>query len=471
MYNHANQYRCTIIRGKSQSEMDNLLPLYAKIIDSVCPCRSDEFSVSFNNALRPALGGTATKKTLDNHRTEIAGQLFGMYYTSEDGTVYLAERTLKFLSDSDTPAFFKDVCYKMQVPNGSQKYHMVSKSVANNIKIRQFPFVLKVMLLAKSNNIILTKREIGYYILNSLDVLQSKANPLEVYDVIAADRQNGIERSVGRGSNATQHINEQINLLELANLVIISDGEVALNPRETSTIQLFADKYAEAPAFDAYSYDLQKAEERKHFYLDWNYYFSKLSDVAGNFDTSVEALGVPSETEPEGNAEEGESGGRTDLQEIGDEGEKYVFEYEKRRVTAYDFRLAGKVIHLGKTRGLGYDIQSVIAKPCDNPDFVKYIEVKTTKRVTAPKIDDSNWIDTLNITRNEWVAAQQHKGFYSIFRVYFVRNAVVMFVLTNIAKKNLDGIITAVPTTYRIDFRRNALDEVITSEGDVAVNA
>ena len=38
MYNHSNQYRCTIIRGKSQSEIDNMLPAYANVLDDICPC-------------------------------------------------------------------------------------------------------------------------------------------------------------------------------------------------------------------------------------------------------------------------------------------------------------------------------------------------------------------------------------------------------------------------------------------------
>ena len=166
-----------------------------------------------------------------------------------------------------------------------------------------------------------------------------------------------------------------------------------------------------------------------------------------------------------------ETAGRTDTVMIGDEGEKFVYEYEKRRVANFNPRLVGKVIHLGKTRGLGYDIQSVVAAPCENPDFVKYIEVKATKRVTAPDINDNNWFDTLNITRNEWVAAQQHKSSYSIFRVYLVRNSVVIYVIENLAQKNEDGIIMAVPTTYRIDFGRNAVDRVIPAEGSVVINA
>lgn len=122
MYDCTRQYRCTIIRGKSQKEMDDLLPAYAKVIDEICPCDANEFEKMFNDAFMRFLPAEErVKKTLDNHRTEISGKLFGMYYFSKDGKVYEAERTQKYLEDNDQPAFFKDICYKMQFPNGTQK--------------------------------------------------------------------------------------------------------------------------------------------------------------------------------------------------------------------------------------------------------------------------------------------------------------------------------------------------------------
>lgn len=152
----------------------------------------------------------------------------------------------------------------------------------------------------------------------------------------------------------------------------------------------------------------------------------------------------------------------TNLTEFGDEGEQIVYEYEKKRVASFNQRLANKVLSLGKTRGLGYDIQSVIAEPGDMAEFVKYIEVKSTKRLTCPDINDDLWIDTLNITRNEWVAAQQHRDFYSIFRVYFTRDGISMFVLQNPMQKYQEGKLQATPMTYRVDFSNVAVDAVIT---------
>ena len=76
MYDHTKQYRCTIIRGKSKKEMDDLLPAYAMVIDEICPCRTEEFDTLFNNAFQRFLPESdRIKKTLDNHRTEISGKL------------------------------------------------------------------------------------------------------------------------------------------------------------------------------------------------------------------------------------------------------------------------------------------------------------------------------------------------------------------------------------------------------------
>lgn len=234
MYDHTRQYRCTIIRGKSQKEMDDFLPVYAKVIDEICPCQEDEFESLFNNAFKRFLPESERiKKTMDNHRTEISGKLFGMYYLAEDGRVYESERTQKFLDDNDQPAFFKDICYKMQFPNGSQKVGTtVRQRVEDKICIRPNAFLLQLLLIAKTANIDITKRDLGYYVLNSLDVLQGKASPYEVLEQIVRDQKDGVVRTINvpgkAGSYNWQHINEQMNYLELANLIRFSDDKRVL---------------------------------------------------------------------------------------------------------------------------------------------------------------------------------------------------------------------------------------------------
>lgn len=467
MYDHTKQYRCTIIRGKSKKEMDDFLPVYAKVIDEICPCSESDFESLFNNAfVRFLPESERKKKTMDNHRTEIAGKLFGMYYRADDGMVYESERTQKFLEDNDQPAFFKDICYKMQFPNGTQKVgSTVRQRVADGICIRPAAFVLKVLLIAKQANVFITKREIGYYILNSLDVLQGNASPYKVFEQIVKDQDAGIERTItvpGKESSYSwQHIKEQLNYLELANLIRFTDDKrVVLNPNEIQTIELFAADYDKKPEFDVYSYDLSSLAGRKEFQLDWDYYFSRISAVADQFATSAEALLFDGTGDEEPKPEE-KPKPAVNLTAFGDEGESIVYEYEKNRVSEFNKRLANKVLSLGRTKGIGYDIQSVIAEPGDMAEFVKYIEVKSTKRLTCPDLNDDLWVDTLNITRNEWIAAQQHGKFYSIFRVYFTRDGIFMFVIANVAEKLSDGRMTAVPMTYRVDFSNSSVDSVI----------
>lgn len=465
MYNCLNQYRCIIIRGKSQKEIDDLLPAYAKVIDDITPCEESQFAEKFNLQFALYLAADKRiKKTLDNHRTEIAGKLFGMFYEDENGYIYASDRTRKFLEDNDQPAFFKDICYKMQFPNGMQKPQTFQPLLDNNISIRPNAFVMKVLQSADKRGMVLTKKEIGYYVLNSLDVLQGKADPEEVVETVKKDRDDGIERKIEIEGKAPsynyQHINEQINYMELANLIYTnSTGEIWLNVNEQVAIDLFAKEWNAKPGFDVYSYDLQTLDGRKQFELDWTLYFGKLSDIADKFETTAKALGVSSEMP----RKKKDSMGQTTV-EIGDEGEAFVFEFEKKRVAKFNIRLVNRVLSLGKTKGLGYDIQSVVAEEGAKSDFAKYIEVKSTKRVTEPNIQDGLWMDTLNITRNEWIAAQQHGEYYSIYRVYFIRGRIVMYVLNNIYQKQLDKIIDIVPLTYRIDFGKVAVDQVIKDE-------
>lgn len=462
MYNHENQYRCTIIRGKAKKQIDDFLPAYAKVIDDICPCDKQTFITKFNTAFKNYLPpDKQVIKTLNNHRTEIAGSLFGMYYIDADSTVYISEKTQKFLSDNDQPAFFKELCYKLQFPNGMQKIKTVQQRKADGIKVRPLAFLLKTLLIAKNAGFSLDKKEIGYYILNSLDVLQGKATPLEVVEQITKDKKLNIYRTipiVKASSFHYQHINEQINYLELANLVVEIDHIIYLNMKEEHAINIIADCWDLPLDFDVYAYNLDTDEEKNVFQNDWDYYYSQLSKEVDNFETTAEALNIEEKVIPSGTVTSISTS--TNKKEIGDSGEKYVFDYEKKRVSSFNSRLANKVIHLGETKGLGYDIQSVIAesgKPAE-AEFVKYIEVKSTKRVTEPDIDNNLWLDTINLTRNEWVAAQQHKEYYSIYRVYFVRGKTIMFVINNLYQKKIDGKVNITPMTYRVEFNTDAID-------------
>jgi hypothetical protein len=442
IYEHSKQYRCPIVRGKARSDLDNLLPAYANILQEICPLPKQTFADEFNSKLSLYLPENGrTDKTLNNHRTEIAGKLFGLYYTDREGYVYVSDRALKLLEDCDQVSFFKDLCLAYQFPSGMSKSNIIQTQLDKGVSLRQLCFVLDVLLSCREMDLRITKKQIGYYVLNSEDVLCGRASVLEVVEQINLDIKNGIIRSIPKpedkgDSYVYQHINEQLNLLYLANLVLFEDGVVALNTRELNFIKLMASEAEKKPLFDFYKSPFSSVEERKQTLLDWEYHFSQLSALQVP-DTEITSL-LPTPLLPVEN---------TVL--IGDEGEEYIYQLERDRVQQLNPKLLNKIKKMGKIKGIGFDIQSVFGDG-EFPEFVKYIEVKTTKRATSPT--QQAFQDTINLTRNEWIAAQQHAKHYFIYRLYLSQNGASVFIIENPFEAHLNKKLSVIPLTYRMDF-------------------
>ena len=462
IYRPENQYRCTIIRGKSQTEMEDLLPVYANIVHKYCPCNEEAFRRSAYSDLSYALFHVRdftslsdnNLKTVKNHYTEIMGVLLGLFYPKFDQdtneTIIHESDSCKFLIDnSDFPTFFKNLCLNFQFPNGEKKATVVKSEVELGIKLKPFCFVIKLLFIAQ-NKQLLAKQEIGYYALNNLDVLRGNVSAQEVFDHIMDDRKNGIKRNKLTGSNEWQHIKEQFNLLELANLIEHDSERIWLNSDESNAISLFI-KSLDEPFFNVDAYDLSTIEGRKLMVQEWKEYngqfHSEFLDIA--------LTGLPISKREELIARKSAIKSTTDL---GDEGEAFVFRLEQDRVRAFKERLVNKVLLLGKTKGLGYDIASIEAdENKHNPEFARYIEVKTTKRTTRPSFNLS-WTDSLNITRKEWIAAEQFGPAYNIYRVYFTKNEVIVIRINNPFALSKEGKIEVIPTIYQMDFGSDVIE-------------
>ena len=464
MYTPENQYRCTIIRGKSQTEMEDLLPLYANIVHKYCPCSETAFRQSAYSDLSFALFHVRSfnelsknkQKTIKNHFTEIMGVLLGLFYPkydadSDETYIYESESCRFLIDNSDFPTFFKNLCLNFQFPNGEKKVPAIMEEINLGIRLKPFCFVIKLLFIAQSNKQILSKQEIGYYVLNNLDVLKGEASSQEVYDRIMTDRANGIKRSKLSGSNEWQHIKEQFNLLELANLIEHDTERIWLNHEEANTIALFI-KNLRKPYFDVTAYNLSTIDGRKLLIQDWKEY---------NGQFNVELLSTDTSTLPLNKRDELHVG-KTAIKsttDLGDEGEVFVFKLEQERVKSFKERLVNKVLLLGKTKGLGYDISSVEANEnTENPEFARYIEVKATKRTTRPSFNQT-WVDSLNITRKEWIAAQQFGAAYNIYRVYFTKNEVFVVRIHNPFALSQNGKIDVVPTIYQMDFGTDVIQQ------------
>ena len=466
-YNPDEHYRCTIIRGKAQREMDNLLPAYATIVAEICPCSKEEFTDFFNDKLSNLLFKKdffyffqEHQKTIRNHITEIAGKLFGLYYFDVDNTFYESPSNAKLLEDNDQPAFFKNLCLNFQFPNGSQKISTIQERINDGICFKPFHFIIALLALANQSNIKLTKNEVGYYVLNSKQVLQGKISVAQVFAEIMQDRQRKVLKTVVRDSRNWQHIKEQFNLLLLANLVFEHDELLLLNNKERKLIDYFIEQLAQPLKFHIFSYDLSDRQEKEQMYADWSKYYGDIALTdASLLDTTLEALThqLTEATDPP--IQPQRTNTKVDKNALGEEGELYVFEFEKQRVAKTHPRLVNQVKLLASQKGIGYDISSVEAEEnLQDPEFLRMIEVKATKRITVPDMNDDSWFDTVTLTRREWMSAKQYRSAYHIYRVYFTPTTTIIRKINDPFDKNTQGIIEVIPTHYRMDFRSIAID-------------
>lgn len=459
MYNPDRQHRCTIIRGKAQTELDNLLPAYCRIIQAACPTDQENFRNIFNGTLSKIIHNYE-EKTLDNHRTEIAGKLFGLWYEL-DGVIYCSKIAESYLETSDNPAFFKDLVIKLQFPNGMDKVQTLKDRIANKIKFRPAPFILAALKYADEKKIFLYKNEIAYYILNSLDVLQGKVDYKTVVNKIIENRNKKLFYRVSTEGKASsydmQHITEQLNLIELSNLIrIIPDGidkKIVLNKAEETVILKIIGAYLGTLGIDPYSYNFDNKTDVEKFHKVWDeYYTSPLADTPIESTKALDLVDEEHFMVDDDYKIDKSVFIPLDSLSIGDEGENLAVEFEKQRVQKYNKRLSNKVIYFGKQKGLGYDISSIFAEGF-NPEHAIFIEVKTNKRVTEPPIE---FIDSFDMTRNEWIAAEQHSNNFFIYRVYLFNKGAKIFKMASPFKLRNEKMIFAEPLKYHIEFDNNA---------------
>jgi hypothetical protein len=424
-----------------------MLPRYADIINSICPASSAEFAQRFDKALiswQPNI----SEKTAQNHRTEIVGKLFGMFIHSQ-GKVYASARTLRLISDHDQPAFFKDFCFKLQFPDGMTSIKTTVDRIANKIKLRPCVYIIQFLALAVESRVTINSDDIGFYILNSLDVLKGNVHPKEVLRRVILDKNQGrIMRIVCEdraSSYTTQHVREILSYMCLANLIRIADGAITLNQLEVTSLGCFLSEPANHLQFDVYRYDLASGEQKNLFAEEWSFFNGQNSFDGKDSDLFRTPPAALISDAPLVNSDIS----KISSNDLGSEGERLVYMWERDRVKALNPLLARRVQLLSKSQGIGYDIQSIYAEG-PNPNHAFFIEVKSTKRVTQPQGDIS---DSMMLTRNEWHAAEQYRENYFIYRIYFTSSGQYCWKIQNPYELHQKGKISVEPENFRIGFK------------------
>ena len=467
-FNPERQLRCDFIRGKSISQMEDYLAIYVNILNDICPIAEDQFADAFDErfarAFRIALDDHSSMKMVRNHRTENVTKILGLIFKC-NGVVYLSKRTKKYLVDNDQPALFKSVCFQFQQPNGAQKINSFKEKLENGVSFRPFHFIIKLLKLAYEDDVRLTKDDLYYYVLNCEQTLQGRVSPEVVYEKILQERYEGKHRSVRIVKNVAwtkQHMREQLDYLSLANLIRFDRYSVYLNMREIRAINAFVEELDKPFGFNYFIYDTGHPNISKRIEYDWLYYMGISEGIdLSVFNTTVSSFDAPTVEDEEDHSEQEES-----TVDLGDRGEAFIMKYEKRIVGDFNRRLVNKVNHLGRTHGLGYDITSIEANRAgrrEDKEKIRYIEVKTTARVSPPNPD---FQDTINLTRNEWVAAEQQKEHFYIYRLYFTNSGPHLYIIKNPSQKNEEGSIYVTPTSYRMEYVIQVADEKVTFAQD-----
>ena len=425
-------FRCAFItRGRGQGQIDELLPEWARIVLKHNSAGESEFNRCIDQELVRLAGGVEPK-TAANYRTETLGKILGLYYTTPEKKVFASERAERLVKTSDQFQFFKDLVCKMQAPSGISKN--AASFIEKRISFMPAAFVLQCLLEAeKKGSSFISKQEIFWFLLSNLDVLQGKVSESIIVDEIISKRRKWKYRKYLEGSRETQHANEMINLLKYANLIKIEGkyGNVSLNKTESRDIEIII-KYAKPGiGFQAYEYAMGNPGDFKKYEQDWEKYFAtpcfKDEKV---FATDFKKSFGPIEVERFDDDDKNEID-EISTKEIGDTGERYVFDCERKKVQKYMPGERRRVHLLSHLRGIGFDVQSVrVDSGPDHDDYI-YIEVKTTPRATRPQ----NLCHSASLTENEYKAARQHGKNYFIYKVYLTPNGKHIFKLQNPFKR------------------------------------
>jgi len=469
----SNYYRCAfIIRGRGQQLTDELLPLFSQMVAEITPCEESIFNILARRKIGTIVPGSGSKKTLDNYRTEIIGKILGLYYVDSDGIVNCSNRAKRLLETQDHIQFFKDLCCKLQAPSAISK--KARKFVPDGICFWPASTLLKILRSARDDFNIkyLTKKEVNYHVFSSKDVLTSSVESYEVAKQIYNYRAKRLKIPIGGNSREAQHSNEVLNLMANANIIVINGSEVRINEVEKEDIKKIIQYQNEINIFECSSYDLVSSDGWKIFETDWDKHYAELCfpEDVNAFSTKKEKwTSVTPLDFDENEASEAiivrESVTELDhvaisTKEIGDEGEEYIYINEKRRVKLNLPDEISRVLRLGSIRGLGYDVQSVLADGSNTQHNFIFIEVKSSVRATRP-----SGKHVVSLTSNEYRAAKQYNENFYIYKVYLVGESgsykVLVFALQN-PLSECNGIdVKSYEDKYIISFDSKVSSEVV----------
>lgn len=450
-YQLSDEYwkRIHFVRPRFKSNIENVLLYMAseccRIPNSTC----EEYNRAYYDAIKMFPGNLgATKKTLDNWRTEIPA-LFGFYTEDKPNNITKTSKMAEFLNDNqDLTQFMKFFLLTFQFPGGHLKAKDVKELIDSGIRFKPAQMILKVLMagnellfrMGKTTDMSVNAEEATYCIFNDLRVTTGRQTPRETANLILENRRGkikyynkndskifsskGVARSLG---DVVRYAGDILDYMVLADLLVKHNGYYYLKPDESVTIDTFVtDKSyfsGYEPFYDKETYTLGEISAIE---TQWYEYVNNCLNPK-LFKTDISKLLKPSaeiQVIYDRRIEELISQEEVKTKDIGNIGESLIFGHEKMRLklAGYEHMLHRIQIVDSPSYHPGYDIDSLEG---DGSNDHRYIEVKTT--ISKKKIQMYGF----HMSPNEWDVAGTHKEHYCVYRLMISLSDKTLYVFKN----------------------------------------
>lgn len=438
-------YRIHHVRPRFKADIENVLFYISEEISKIGTCSESDFANQLNAAIYLFPGNsTATRKTINNWRTEISS-LFGFIQT-ENGLSKPGLRAIELSENQDLVESFKVFLFNFQYPGAHVKNHEVFKLIEAGVNFKPAKYILSLLDFAEkkyNKRQYLTKGEVTHCIFNDLRVTRDIEDLSITWDRIIKHREYEYEYDMT--GDVIRYAGDIIDYMVIADLLVSHDSKYFyLNRLEEASIikyinsrdwfggydRMIARKHPDMAAINSQKVEWFKYVNRDMstttFHTDILAFISKdQKEYEDLKSASLELL-----------QKKLESSGEIATKEIGDIGESLVHGHECERV-----KLGGRedLIHLIKRIptifAVGYDIQSV-----ELDTRKRYIEVKTT--ISSKPLS----FNRIKLTPNEWNTASTLGERYFIYRLMITKSEKKLLVIQDPVGLYKRDLIEMVPT-------------------------
>lgn len=442
-------YRIHFVRPRFKSNIENVLLYMANECCRIPKCSCSEYSKRYLHAIRMFPGNIdMTKKTLDNWRTEIPA-LFGFYKENKDTNLTETSQMAVFLHENqDLTQFLRIFLYSFQFPGGHMKAIDIRDIICRNIRFKPARTVIQVLMagneiLSKqdcSKEMSMSAEEATYCIFNDVRVTRGSVSPSKIAQTILNNRKNKVKYYDPTDKNilsltgkprtkgdVTRYAKDILDYMEIANLLIKSNGYYYLKGNELAAIQKFNDDKTWFGGYDLFynrksvdTAELAKVEPDWFEYVNRSMKPDLFKTDIGTLFGHTEQIDVVFDNRIREVVMSREKTGK----EIGNLGEAIICGHEKMRLKINGYENFIRLVQVVDSPSYhpGFDIDSYEA---DGTEDHRYIEVKTTISKNKVKICG------FHMSPNEWRVAGTIKEHYCVYRLMLSEHDKTLYILRN----------------------------------------